>query len=101
MLTLHPESHVDHVPKEIVEHVLARFPDASAFGIETFDLPEGLTIPCALYGPCCGDSPVPESEVCYVARQGRAYPSRMIDRPTRQTRVCTVIFGPSAKDAAD
>jgi len=107
MLTRHPESHLDHVPAIVVTHVLERFQDRTGFFIETFELPDYHgstpvpTLENALYGPACGDQPVAECRVFYGNRPGRTWPSRLIPRPTRQTRTCTVIAGPSAKDAGD
>jgi len=102
MLTKHPESHLDHVPPVVIDFVLERFKDKEAFFLETFTLPEGLpTLENALYGPKAGDAPVAESEVFYAARPGRGHVSRLVDRPTRQTRQVTVIAGPSAKGAVD
>jgi len=63
--------------------------------IDTIELPAALgTAPCALYGPLVGDPPVPESDVAYVKRGDRAGKSRVIDAPTRETRLVTVISGP-------
>jgi len=94
-LILHPDSHVDHVPPEILEYALARCAGRSGFFVETFDLPPDFPpLDCALYGPACGDPPVAEAEVFYATRAGRLNESRMIHRPLRKTRTCTVIAGP-------
>jgi hypothetical protein len=95
MLTRHAESHVDHVPEDIVTHVLERFKDRDGFFIETFELPANLpALENALYGPACGDPPVREDEVIIGPRPGRHHNSRLVKRPTRQTRTCSVIAGP-------
>lgn len=95
MLELHAESHVDHVPEEIVRFVLENFKDRDGFFIETIALPEHLgTVPCGLHGPLMGDPPVPESEVRYQPRGARQYPSRLVNRPVRQVNTLTVITGP-------
>ena len=91
----HSESHVDHVPEAVIAHVLERFKDRDGFFIATFELPADLpTLDNALYGPACGDPPVPEAEVTYALRPGRPYPSRLVNRPVRPTRTCSVVAGP-------
>lgn len=94
-MQIHPESHVDHVPARIIDFILKRFQDRTKFFIDTLTLPEELPeLECALYGPAMGDKPVPEADVTYSTRPGRQTRSRLIDRPTRKTRICTVIAGP-------
>lgn len=88
-------SHVDHVPSEVIEYVLNKFSDKEGFFIETFVLPEEMpTLENSLYGPQCGDDPVKESDVYYEKRIGREWLSRLVKKPKRQTRTCTVIAGP-------
>src|SRR5262245_61186526 len=95
MLTIHADSHLDHVPLSLLRYVLARFSDRNEFFRETFELPPDLhTLEDALYGTVCGEEPVRADEVTYKPRRGRAYPSRLVARPTRQTRICAVIAGP-------
>jgi len=87
MLTTNPGSHLDHVPTTVVKFVLEKYRDRSGSFIDCFVLPEDLpTLESALYGPACGDPPVGEDEVQYAPRPGRAYPSRLVDRPKRSTR---------------
>lgn len=63
--------------------------------IQTFQLPDELEgLSCGLYGPSCGDAPVPEAEVVYQRRGTRHYESRMVDRPFRTSRLMTVVAGP-------
>lgn len=46
---------------------------------------------CALHGPMCGDPAVTEDQVEYRVRGDRPNPSRMVDRPFRQSAYLTVI----------
>jgi hypothetical protein len=102
MLTKHTESHLDHVPAVVIDHILERFQDSTGFFIKTFQLPDQLPmLENALHGPACGDEPIPESEVHYAARPGREWTSRLVKRPKRLTRTCTVIAGESASGAGD
>jgi hypothetical protein len=94
-LKVHPASHVDHVGSDIIDSVLAKFADRSGFFIESFELPEGQTVECGLYGPACGDAPVTDAAVRMEARPGRENLSRLIDLPMRPTRTLTVIAGPT------
>ena len=94
-MKLHSQSHTDHVPPEVVQCVLGRFADRTARFVATFELPDDLpTLECRLYGPACGDDPVSEIDVHWARRPGRNWDSRLVDRPVRKTRVCTVIAGP-------
>lgn len=52
------------------------------------------TVPCGLWGPIMGDPPIDEAEVQHAPRGNRAWTSRLVDRPARQTRAVTVIAGP-------
>jgi hypothetical protein len=89
------DSHTDHVSPQVVQFVLSRFAHRTEFFIETFDLPADLPeVECGLYGPTMGDPPLTEDEVEWRARPGRAYPSRLTNRPSRPTRTVTVIAGP-------
>jgi hypothetical protein len=92
----HQDSHLDHAltPAQVA-HVLERFADRQSFFIETITLPRELgTVPCGLYGPAMGDSPIGEDEVTHAARGTRAWPSRLVDLPPRQQHELTVIAGP-------
>ena len=96
MLRIHAKSHLDHkLTQDCIDYILELFKNENSFFIKTFNLPENLPqLENALYGPLCGDAPVKESEVYYEQRGDRPGQSRMVDRPIRPTRVCTVIAGP-------
>lgn len=91
----HRDSHVDHGLTEAqLCYLLDRFAGDSFF-IETITLPRDLgSVPCGLYGPIMGDSPIGESEIHHARRGDRAWDSRLIDLPTRQQCEVTVIAGP-------
>lgn len=66
------------------------------FFIDTFKLPEDLgTLPGALYGPVVGDEPVSDTKCEFRVRGTRKGPSKLLNAPSRPTRICTVIAGPS------
>jgi hypothetical protein len=90
----HPASHVDHgLTAAQLQYVLDRFTDRDGFFIETLTLPAELgTVPCGLYGPIRGDSPITEVEI--APRGARAWLSRLVDLPLRQQHEVTVIAGP-------
>ncbi len=91
----HAESHLDHVPAVILEHVLSKFADRKGFFVETFRLADDLPeLQCGLYGPVMGDQSVLECDVAYGKRTGRSYTSRLTNKPMRAVRECTVIAGP-------
>lgn len=92
----HQDSHLDHDLSEVqIRHLLDHFADRTTFFLETFELPNELgTLPCGLWGPTMGDPPIPESAVLYAPRGTRSWPSRLVDRPARSTRLITVIAGP-------
>jgi len=92
----HTASHLDHnLTAAQLAHILERFAERDAFFIETVTLPRELgTVPCGLYGPLMGDSPIADSEVTYATRGTRAWPSRLIDMPSRDQHELTVIAGP-------
>lgn len=92
----HRDSHVDHGLTEAqLRYLLARFADREAFFLKTIELPEDLgTVPCGLYGPIMNDPPIRDEEVTSAQRGERAWASRLVDRPARPTRLCTVIAGP-------
>lgn len=98
------DSHTDHVTEETLAWLCEHFAERSAFFIETVDLPEHLgTVECGLQGPSMGDEPVPGAECREVFRPGREtrgvrWPSRVCDRPVRQTRMLTVIAGPDGDE---
>jgi len=103
-------SHLDHaLTLDHVRWLLDRFRDREAFFIETVELPPTLPeLPCALRGPAAGTAPVPDDEVILQARNGRAWPSRLMRmgfelmrKPGHvpwaplYTRTVTVIGGPA------
>lgn len=99
MIEIVPKSHTDHLPREVIEQALegvgAAFCDLAHHQvvIVTQRIP-GAQLPCALYGPAMGDAPVEESEVFYQARPGRAWKSRLVDRPVRPYDKVTLVVGP-------
>jgi hypothetical protein len=93
MILIH---HADHdVPLEAIGWALARVEDTHGFNgffITTLTIPSYMTdLANALYGPACGDPPVPEDEVVYQQRSPDRPLSRMVHRPLRPTRLLTVI----------
>jgi len=95
------ESHVDHsLTEEQLAWVLGRWAPDGKVSVQTFTLPDELgTVPCGLYGPVMGDEPVPESDVHYAVRGGRAGESRLTRWGLRQTRRITVVSGPNGDDS--
>ena len=95
------DSHLDHgLNQPQIDFLLARFAGRETFFIETVSLPAELgTVPCGLYGPMMGDTPVQETEVEYGVRGERAYKSRLVARPARATDQVTVIAGPHEGEA--
>ncbi|HUT16609.1 MAG TPA: hypothetical protein VMY98_10230 [Anaerolineae bacterium] len=97
-MQLHKDSHVDHgLSGQQLGWILGLMsgPVPGGLFIKTVELPAELgTAPCALYGPDMGDGPVPEAAVHYAKRGDRAYDSRLIRLPARQTRLVTVVAGP-------
>jgi hypothetical protein len=92
----HRDSHIDHgLSGAQVDYIMERFADRQSFFIETLTLPRDLgTVPCGLYGPLMGDSPIGEAEITYARRGDRAWDSRLVDLPPRQQHEVTVIAGP-------
>jgi hypothetical protein len=92
------KSHLDHnLTFGILKLLLEKFGENEGFSIQTFDLPEGVTLPSGLYGPAAGDPPVPEDVVTRASRNGRPTLSRMVDRPTRPVTTAVAIMGPDGK----
>ena len=59
------------------------------FFLQTFTIPEDHSNAVnALYGPVCGDEPV---QGVLLRREGRNFDDKMIDLPTRPSRLVTVI----------
>ena len=101
MLKILPVSHTDHsLTPAHLNWILTHFADREWFFVETVELPPELPdLDCGLHGPLVGDPPVPETEVTYLARGGRPGASRLCSRPSRPTRLLTVIAGPEGDDA--
>ncbi len=100
MLTLHKDSHIDHVPPLILGWALGVLNDRDAFFIETLEIPVGFPeVMCDLYGPLVGDPPIPEGSGEWGYRGVREYKSRLVDLPPRPTRKVTVIAGKYAGES--
>jgi hypothetical protein len=85
--------HADHAlteaHKALAENVAA---EKEGFFLVTLELPEDLPdLPCVLWGPAMGDPAIAESEVVRVKRSDDRPPSRMVARPSRPSRLMTVI----------
>ncbi len=99
MLEITNDSHLDHGLTRIdvrLNWLLELFAGADAFFLKTLEIPahmEGLR--SALYGPLVGDLPISENAVRYTVRGARKCASRVVSLPTRETRLITVIAGPS------
>jgi hypothetical protein len=92
----HADSHLDHglTPAQVA-YLMDRFASRGSFFAKTIELPIELgTVPCGLYGPMMGDMPVNDTECTNEVRGERSYASRMVNRPTRETRQVSVIAGP-------
>ena len=62
------------------------------FFVELINLPNNCAdLMSALYGPACGDEPIPETDVVYEKRGNRPGPSRLINKPHRPCRRMVVI----------
>jgi hypothetical protein len=96
MLAINADSHLDHgltVPH--LRFVLAHFHDRTSFFVCTLELPAELPeLMCGLYGPAVGDAPVLDIQVLHEPRPGRAWPSRLVSLPPRQSKLLTVVAGP-------
>lgn len=88
-------SHTDHgLSEELLRWLCARFAGRAEFFIETIEVPKQFgPMPCGIYGPSVGDEPVTDGFM--AQRPGRRYESHLVKRPTRPTRVLTVVAGPS------
>lgn len=81
--TLHADHGIAEKQKEYIANYLRMFAPPHFFIIE-IDIPSEFgTVPNGMYGPACGDAPVDESDVSYVARGDREWKDRMVDLPTR------------------
>ena len=80
---LHNDHDITEDQMDFVQGYLKSMKDG--FFICEIDLPVAYgTVPCALYGPACGDEPVSEDEVFYSNRGlDREWEDRMVNKPTR------------------
>lgn len=96
---IHPESHfMDHgLTLAHVEWLRTAIGDCSFDGIRTLEvtLDDSLPpVPCDLHGPVMGDAPIDGVECTFEHRGDRAWPTRVCNRPSRETRQITVVIGP-------
>ena len=93
-----PTTHLD--PGLTTAHLAwlhVQFGTRTKFFIETVTLPDHLSsLENALYGPVMGDPPVAEADVFYAPYGPRTWRSRLIHKPTRPTRLLTVVGGPDS-----
>ena len=96
-MIIHADSHLDHgLSEDHVKWILATFGERDSFFIETVELPAELSsLDSGIWGPIVGDAPLEEADVTYSARGDRTNLSRICDRPTRKTRLMTLIAGPN------
>lgn len=97
------DSHVDHgFNEEQLNYILEKYADKAGFFTDTGWLPEELgTVPCALYGPAMEDDFIGDDEVVMERRGNREWPSRLIDKPVRQTNCYFIVAGPNDDDSGD
>lgn len=97
-IVIDKESHMDHgLGVDHVEWMKRRFAEKTAFFVETVELPVELSsLKSGIYGPLAGDPP---SAGFYAIRMGRPWPSRLIDKPVRPTRLLTVVAGPGEDES--
>jgi hypothetical protein len=100
MLTIHPDSHLDHAGITL-PHIMwiLRTLHTPFLGegvqVVTLRIPTHLPpLPCGLYGPVMGDAPIGDDEAYYLERSGRSWASRMVAAGPRQSREATAVFGP-------
>ena len=84
--------HSDHgVDQNLLTWALAQV-SAPGFFLTTVEIPvEFGDLSNSLHGPASGDAPVAENDVTYVQRSADRPLSRMVERPTRPTRLLTVV----------
>lgn len=91
-ITVH---HADHGITEEQMTYIKTFVNMFApphFFIEELDIPLELgSVPNALEGPACGDSPVGEDDVFYARRGGRKWNDRLTHKPFRPTQRVQII----------
>jgi len=84
--------HADHgVSQELISWALDQI-QPTGFFLRTLLIPESFgELQNGLYGPSAGDESVGEDEVEYIKRSEDRPPSRLVNRPTRPTRLLTII----------
>lgn len=96
--------HKDHgITQAQWDYILARLEveclGVIGFFIHQIFMPIDLgTVPCAIYGPIMGDSPILDSEVFMKQRSADRPPDRMINKPMRREYYVQVIGIWSDKD---
>lgn len=94
-----PDSHLDHnLTAQHIRFILDRFALHVGESAETVELPHWLPpLPCALYGPLMGDPDVDPNDVVYRQRGTRPWVSPIVIKPTRPTRLLSVVIGPDER----
>jgi len=79
---LHHDDHDITDPQlDYIKKVMMEIPPVMGFFIRQIEIPEELgQVPCGLYGPLMGDSPVDEYQVHYVQRGDRPWKDRILKR---------------------
>jgi hypothetical protein len=97
MLTITKDSHLDHglspghvayIQRSIDSRIASGNMEPGVNVVELVLPPSMSGLHTALYAD------VPEAEVTYAVRGARKCASRLVDRPMRWTRWCTVVVGP-------
>jgi hypothetical protein len=89
---LHDDHDLGAAHLAVIDDYLAPIPGHIDWVLELVHLPEGVPdLPSALYGPACGDAPVPEELVLYYPRGNRKGPSRMTVGAPRPVRTMVLI----------
>lgn len=93
------KSHTDHsIPQSVLDHLVARFANEEADFKETIELPEGVLLPCGLYGPGMGDGAISRDDVFLICRDNRDGLTPLIKRPMRQSNKLFLVAGPLDDD---
>jgi hypothetical protein len=85
--------HADHgISPEVLGEMLDVLSPAEGFFLRTGTLPDHAPdVQNALYGPAAGDPAIDEAQVVYRQRTPDRPMSRMVELPTRPTRLVTII----------
>lgn len=95
-ILLHDDHNLEEAHLEVIDSALKDAGSATFVAI-LVPLPGSVpSLPSLLYGPACGDDPVPEAHVWYFRRGERKGPSRMVARPPRMVRRMVIV---AARDA--